>query len=97
MSTNVITRCIIKYEYFKIGVIEVVSIIPKTVFIMGAAVLNGFGGYGILIFGVGQMLYSGCLMCIFYMFSSNKSIFLQTLKVDGKLVYFDPKSKAALK
>jgi hypothetical protein len=75
-----INRCTIKYEYLKIGVIEVISIIPKTLFIFFAASMNLFSDYGILIFGVGTILYSFVFMVSFYINSSNKSIKLQAFK-----------------
>ena len=90
-------RCVIDYKYLRIGLIEVVSIVPKTVFIIWAAFYNYFETYGILIFGVGQILYSVTLMIIFYYMSSNRAILFQEFKSDGESVLFDPKSKASLK
>jgi len=84
---------VIKYEYLKIGVIEVISVIPKTIFIFVAAGMQLFDTYGILIFAIGQIMYSGSLMIIFYIMSSNKSIFPEPFVIGCKLVYFDPKSK----
>lgn len=86
-------RCVIKYEYLKIGVIEVMSVVPKTVFILVAASMQLFETYGIAIFGFGQIIYSGFLMIIFYSISSNKSIFLQPFTLNDRVLYFDPKSK----
>lgn len=57
--------------------VEVGSIIPKTLFIMIAASQNLFVSYGILIFGVGNLLYSFTFMAIFFCISSNKAIILQ--------------------
>jgi len=88
---------VIKYEYFKIGVIEVASVIPKTIFIFFASFLNWFSSYGILVFGVGQIIYSVCLMVIFFGISKNKAILLQPFTDHDKVVYFDPKSKSSLK
>jgi hypothetical protein len=90
-------RCVLNYEYFKIGLIEVASNIPRTVFIFSAAYFGFFGQYGIAIFGIGQLLYSASLMAIFYFMSSNKSILLQEFNIKGKALIFDPRSKTALK
>jgi hypothetical protein len=62
----------------KIGVIEVISIIPKTVFIFLAARHDLFPQYGILLFGVGALLYSLVFMTAFFIASSNKSLFLHS-------------------
>lgn len=60
-------RCVVKYEYFRIGLLEVVSIVPKTAFIIAAVALDWFTLYGIMIFGVGQLLYSLTMMALFYL------------------------------
>lgn len=70
-------ECTVKYEYMKVGMVEVVSIVPKTLFILIAASFDLFATYGILIFGVGNFLYSFSFMSIFYCISDNKSILLQ--------------------
>ena len=57
--------------------VEVVSMVPKTLFILLAASIDLFSSFGILIFGVGNLLYSFSLMAIFFFISSNKAILLQ--------------------
>jgi hypothetical protein len=75
----------------------VASILPKTIFLVCAALFGYFSQYGILIFGASQLLYSASLMSIFYLLSENKSLLLQPFTIKDKVAYFDPKSKAALK
>jgi hypothetical protein len=66
------------------GIIEVISVIPKTVFIFVAAGMHLFDTYGIIIFAIGQIMYSFSLMIIFYIMSSNKSILLQSFVIGSK-------------
>lgn len=57
--------------------VEVASIVPKTLIILIVASVDLFSSYGILIFGVGNLLYSFTYMAIFFCISSNKAILLQ--------------------
>lgn len=77
--------------------VEVASIVPKTLFIMIAASIDLLASYGILIFGVGNLLYSFTFMAIFFCISSNKAILLQEFYSNGKQLYLDPRSKETLK
>lgn len=81
----------------KIGVIEVISIIPRTLFIFLAAHHDLFPQYGILLFGVGALLYSIVFMIAFFLASSNKSLMLQPYQQGGQTIYVDPASKASLR
>ena len=72
---------------------EVISIVPKTIFIFLAVYLNLVPKYGILIFAISQILYSLTLMLIFFFKSENKSLFLQPISNDGKITFLDKRSK----
>ena len=76
-----------------IGVVEVASIAPKTLFIAYAAYNNLFTTYGILVFGVSQLIFSFSFMIIFFILSDNKSLLLQPFNLDNKSLLLDPKSK----
>jgi O-antigen/teichoic acid export membrane protein len=81
----------------KIGVIEVISIVPKTLFIFLAARHDLFPHYGILLFGVGALLYSLVFMAAFFIASTNKSLLLQPYQQGDQVIYVDPASKESLR
>jgi hypothetical protein len=61
----------------------VISVVPKTIYIFVAAGLRLFDTQGILIFGIGQLLYSATLMVLFFWNSDNKTLLLQPFQIEG--------------
>lgn len=89
---------VLSYEYRKIAIIELVSYLPKTLMFFIAVKMGMFEKHGILVFGLGQVMFYGmCFLLTFY-FSKNKTILLEKInKNDNSYEYFDKKSKKVLK
>ena len=83
------------YQYRKIAIIELFSYLPKTLFIFIASRIHLLEKYGILVFGVGQLIFVFFYFAITFSVVPNKTLLLQKLSPDG--AYLDPKSKKVVK
>lgn len=74
----ILCRFVLGYEYKKIALIELVSYLPKTCMFFIAAKTGMFHTYGILMFGIGNLIYYGmCLLLTFYL-TNYKIIFIKS-------------------
>ena len=79
-----------------IGSVEVVSIVPKTIFLLAAAWCGWFDSYGLLVFGAAQLIYSLALMAIFWALSPLKALAMSSWQAEGERCWVDGVSRRAL-
>ena len=88
--------CVLNYRYLRIGVVEVTSIIPKTLFVLAAAWLGWFHAHGLLVFGAAQLVYSATMMTTFWAMSPLKGLGAAKWGEEGEQRWVDPVSRKAL-